>query len=256
MTVPEQLEPFLEKIVKIDKVEGVPKAVDSYMGGYPFVPDNGKDWDWPKTLENKPLIFVLQINFKDVPKDFGYPEIGLLQIFIDYTGYYGTDYRAGLKVILYDGEILKLESCSNPSDITPKDEDDYTIFCDDSPKKIEFREGYQIPPEQYIECSGAIYSNDSSELDGKAKELYELLVKNKVEIPEYLVSHSHQLGGEADWIQGSPLEEMQCDSSFILQIAEDDDLGFGDAGNMHVWGSLEKLCAGDVSDFQWEWACC
>lgn len=247
------LEPFLEKIVKIEKVEENPKSTDSYMGGYPFVASNKEGWEWPKTLEDKPLIFVLQINFKDAPKGYGYPESGLLQVFIDYEGYYGSDYKAGLKVIFYDEDFLKFDSLSSPLDITPKNDDDYSIFGDDGPKKIKFKEGYQISPELY---SDATWDDDTYAVDEKAKDLRELLTKTKLEIPEDLVSYNHQLGGTADWVQGSPLDEIQCDSSFMLQIVEDDEIGFGDAGNMHVWGSLEKLREGDVSDFQWEWACC
>jgi uncharacterized protein YwqG len=252
------LEPFLEKIVKIDRTKEAPaSAKDSYIGGYPFVPSNGQTWEWPRTEEGNPLVFIVQINFAEVPKGYGYPESGMLQVFVDLNDYYGT--REALRVVVYTAEELSVESVSKPSDVGPTVED-WTPFWEEySPRKIEFKESLQIPSELYRSAS---WSDDGEGLEGKEKELYDLFEKTDGDISEefqYLAEHHHQLGGEPLWVQGAVFESDEV-PTFMLQIdsdfANDDDfLMFGDAGNLHVFGDLEKLKAGDVSEFSWEWAC-
>ena len=249
MSIPAQLKPFLERIVKIENVEGLPGSKESYFGGYPFVPKNGDTWEWPVTEDGNPLAFIVQINFEDISKDFGYPEKGILQIFVDMDAY-EYDFEGGLKAIYYDEKTLALESTSKPTDAGPEI-DEATPFMDDYvPHKIVFRESYQIPPSLYFDAR-----NDDVEIMGKAKDLSDLIDEIGLDATDEFTNWNHHLGGQPFWVQYPPIEEGDPTPTFMLQIDTDDYMMFGDAGNMHVWGSLEKLQKGDFSDFQWEWAC-
>jgi uncharacterized protein YwqG len=254
------LESSLEKIVKIQKVEGDPKSTDSYMGGYPFVPSNNEDWEWPKAPDGDPLIFVIQINFKDVPKGYGYPESGLMQVFID-LGAYEYNYAGGLKIFYYKESELNLGSESSPSDSAPLIDDDDNIYFDNSAKRIELNEGLQIPPETYWDavvpetyCKTAPL-NLFDDLSEDSKRLHEIFTKYGNNIADDFAWYTHHLGGTPDWIQDTAFDVEEPIPTFILQIASDDDIMFGDAGNMQVFGSLEKLHEGDFTDFKWDWAC-
>jgi uncharacterized protein YwqG len=256
------LEPFLEKIVKIDRTKEAPaNAKESYIGGYPFVPNNGQNWEWPRTKDGNPLVFIVQINFKEVPKGFGYPEAGLFQVFVDLDDYDGT--RETLCVVVYTEEELSSESVSQPSDIGPTiDEDANPFWVEYSPRKITFKEGLQIPSDL---LSFAESRHEHPELipdfKEKVKNLHEVLLSSGGELPkdfDFLVENHHQLGGEPYWVQGDMLDIDQ-NPTFMLQIdsdyLDDDFLMFGDAGNLHIFGDLERLKEGDVSEFYWEWAC-
>jgi uncharacterized protein YwqG len=254
-----ELEPFLEKIVKIEKVEGTPAPTDSYMGGHPFVPNNDQSWEWPKAPDGDPMIFVIQINFKDAPKGYGYPESGLMQILID-LGAYEYNYDGGLGILYYSEDELSFGSKSSPADSVPVIDDD-SIYFDNSAKKIKLNAGYQIPPETYWDAivpeapSKALSSNLFDDISEDSKRLHEIFIEYGNNIADDFAWYSHQLGGTPDWIQDSAFDDSEPNPTFMLQINSDDDIMFGDAGNMQVFGSLDKLHEGDFTGFKWDWAC-
>lgn len=257
----QDLEPFLEKIVKIDRTKVIPTDPrSSYIGGYPFVPNNGQNWEWPRTKEGNSLVFIVQINFKDVPKGFGYPETGLFQVFVDLDDYDGA--REALCVTVYTEEELSSDSISQPYDIGPTiNEDANPFWVEYSPREITFNESLQLPPDLLL-FSESRYEHPELAPDFKKKveELHEVLSSNSGELPkdfDFLVENHHQLGGEPFWVQGDVLTIDQ-NPTFMLQIdsdyLDDEFVMFGDAGNLHIFGDLEKLRSGDVSEFFWEWA--
>lgn len=251
------LEPFLETVVKVARTDKAPtSATDSYFGGYPFVPSSTRGWKWPKTEEGKPFQFITQINFAEVPKGYGYPESGLLQVFVDLSILDADSMRngLGLTIFFYKEEELDLGGTSQPFDIGQSIEEDWRVFWEEySPKKIEFCERLQIQAMLY---RSATWSDAGRELEGKQKELYDLLEKSGGDISEdlaYLTKHHHHLGGQPLWIQHPMLEESEV-PTFMLQIYSDDEfLEFCDDGNMHIFGDLNKLKEDDVSEFFWNW---
>ena len=63
-------------------------AYQSKIGGTPYLPKNA---EYPYHAEKKhPLTLVAQINFSEVPPLPGFPERGILQVFVD-----GLDYGLG-----------------------------------------------------------------------------------------------------------------------------------------------------------------
>lgn len=250
----EVLKPFLEEIVKIEKVKGTPESTGSYMGGHPFVPSTDENWEWPKARNDEPMIFVIQINFEDVPKGYGYPENGLMQIFIDLNAYV-YDFNGGLEIVYYRKDELAQGSKSAPSDTVPLIDDQDTIHFDGSPKKIELNEGHQIPPETYW---AAFDFDESEENSEDVKKLHQIFAEHGKAVADDFFWSSHQLGGTPDWIQHPAFgadDDEEPTPTFMLQIDTDSDQMFGDAGNMQVFGSLEKLHEGDFTDFKWDWAC-
>ncbi|MEH6662505.1 MAG: YwqG family protein [Parasphingorhabdus sp.] len=78
-------------------------AHGSRIGGpAAFLPDA----HWPISKNGKPMIFLTQINFSEMPKLPDYPETGLLQIFVDDGDSFGLDYddylANGKKIIWHE----------------------------------------------------------------------------------------------------------------------------------------------------------
>jgi uncharacterized protein YwqG len=57
--------------------------------GLPYLP---KDAVYPLAIDGRPLVFLAQINFAELPQLAGYPETGLLQFFISDNDLYGLQF--------------------------------------------------------------------------------------------------------------------------------------------------------------------
>jgi uncharacterized protein YwqG len=242
------LEPFLEKIVKIEKVEGEPKSTDSYMGGHPFVPANGESWEWPTTNEDEPMAFIIQINFRDMPAGLGYPEHGIMQIFMDMDAA-DDELPDALRIFYYDEYTSSLESLTNPSDEGPE-LNEYNPLDGYSPKRVVFKKSLQIPKDLYYD---ARVDREESDLSKKARKLKKLLAKSEGELPkdlEYLADHSHQFGGVFSSDLEPPLNKKAAKASFMIRVVEDDEICFGDGVEMYVWGDLKAIAKNDFSKFK------
>ena len=78
-----------KRSIAMDFKEGETELTDSKLSGVPYLP---KDSQWPldkKTGEK--LVFMLQVNFSEVPKMENYPESGIMQIFIANDDISGID---------------------------------------------------------------------------------------------------------------------------------------------------------------------
>jgi hypothetical protein len=80
-------------------------AYQSKIGGTPYLPKNA---EYPYHAEKKhPLTLVAQINFAEVPPLPGFPERGILQVFVDGLDYgLGNDFenlseQAGWRIMYY-----------------------------------------------------------------------------------------------------------------------------------------------------------
>lgn len=88
--LPPQLKPFARKIaasklthVDVRPVIGPTTPWDSKLRGVPYYP---KDKPWPRDVDGRPLVMLVQLNFSEMPPLAGYPTEGILQIYIS-AGY-------------------------------------------------------------------------------------------------------------------------------------------------------------------------
>ena len=84
--LPPQLKPFARQIaasklahVDVRPVIGRTTPWDSKLRGVPYYP---KDKPWPRDVEGRPLVMLVQLNFSEMPPLAGYPAEGILQIYI------------------------------------------------------------------------------------------------------------------------------------------------------------------------------
>jgi len=91
--LPPQLKPFARQIaasklshLDVRPVIGPTAPWDSKLRGVPYYP---KDQPWPRDVDGRPLVMLVQINFAEMPALSGYPTEGILQIYIS-SGYNDT----------------------------------------------------------------------------------------------------------------------------------------------------------------------
>lgn len=76
--------------------------------------------EWPISKNGKPMIFLVQINFAEIPDLPDYPESGLLQIFVEDGDSFGLDYEDYLhngKKIIWHEDPEKASLIINPPDV-------------------------------------------------------------------------------------------------------------------------------------------
>jgi hypothetical protein len=66
--------------IRLRATRGETGERESKFGGKPFIP---KGFDYP-TIKGKPMVMIAQLNFAELPHLEGYPEEGLLQIYLEY----------------------------------------------------------------------------------------------------------------------------------------------------------------------------
>jgi uncharacterized protein YwqG len=83
--------------------EPVPDRPVSSIGGMPSLPSDG---DWPVDGKGKPLLFLAQLNFADLPKLDGYPTDGVMSFFVGADDLNGCDFpsrnQIGFRTLYFD----------------------------------------------------------------------------------------------------------------------------------------------------------
>jgi uncharacterized protein YwqG len=66
--------------VRLKATRGKTKAKDTKFGGKPYIP---KGFSYPR-INGEPMVLICQLNFAEIPHIDGYPESGLLQVYLEY----------------------------------------------------------------------------------------------------------------------------------------------------------------------------
>lgn len=242
--IPEILKPFEEFLKSTEKPavsitfeKGKTLPWESKCGGCPYLESVE---DYPRDTEGKPMMFLAQINFDDMPHLDGYPESGLMQFFIGDDDYLGLD--SGCKVIYlpeYTKDASKLLA-ENPF------EQDY---LERAPYRREGRMKF-TPNTMPIGTECAAFGDKfyKKVTDEEWDALYDVCYPQGCFV-----------GGYPLFVQNSP--EYYDSGEFdvvLLQLDCEDECGimFGDAGSCVFLISkddLEKRCFDNV---QYEWQCC
>ncbi|MDR0946575.1 MAG: DUF1963 domain-containing protein [Ruminococcus sp.] len=132
--------------VRLKAKRGKTKAKDTKFGGKPYMP---KGFSYPQ-INGEPMALICQLNFAEIPHLEGYPESGLLQIFleIDETAMFEPEsYK-----IFYHTDISGKNTYKNPFKSTKK--------VENSPKFADyFKEDYFhyfLSRHDYLENSGKL----------------------------------------------------------------------------------------------------
>lgn len=266
------LEPWASKfeatrreVVLVSLRVGEDSRWTSKIGGTPYL---RRGEMLPKSAKQQPLHLLVQINFSEVPPIKGFPEKGLLQIFIAADEYYGANFydklseeilaeQKNFRVVFHQEVITdaaKLEPLKlftavqslpfNPSKslrmkFTKTTE---TISVDDATFETKIGISYG----DLLETLAAKHSIDEEELEEA--------------LTEYLEPHAfaHKLGGYPSFTQSDP-RNADSTKQLLLQIASEDDdslgLLWGDLGVAGFFIEPQALMDRSFSSVVYHWDC-
>jgi len=221
-------------------------AYQSKIGGTPYLPKNA---EYPYHAEKKyPLTLVAQINFAEVPPLPGFPERGILQVFVD-----GLDYGLG-----YDFENLS--------------------------EQAGWRIMYypELLPESELQTDFSAYQaadSDCLPFSGEFPLIFQTASEEE-EDADFKTLEGHKIGGSPIFLQGDPFLECDEDADFddpatitcsdwrkyILLLQLDTDINekdrytgklmWGDSGVANFFITPEDLAKRDFSRVAFVFDCC
>ncbi len=239
---------------------------ESKLGGVPFIPEGG---EWPvNTKDGSKLYFLIQLNFEEMPHMEGYPEKGLLQVFIANDDLYGADFdneanQEGFRMLYYEDisnpmaeeEIVKM--------IPEPDEDEYLI-------PFESNDSYSI----YFKLRSVCVSINDYRFDDFYDSIKEELPKELVaeewfNLDDNILSELYKdkridavgsrIGGYPFFTQSDPREYNDDLKDYELLFQIDTHGGiimWGDSGVANFFIKKEDLANKDFSKVLYNWDCC
>ncbi len=249
MKLPDSLERYRPKIeatfrpcLAVTAGSTTPKPLASRVGGFPTLPEG---FSLPQNSQVRPLRFLAQINFEEMPALVGFPAQGLLQFYVADTTLYGVDYD---RPTVPDGfRLLYFKDLPRPpyADI----------------------EGLQLPepecfPIRGYQSVGLNFEPQSIPVSGADYRASSLGFENDDDSDTYwdcFPGEGHRLGGYPGFSQDDPRasrEELR-DYELLFQLDSDDALNlmWGDAGIANFFIQSEALRNADFSDVMYYWEC-
>ncbi|BFU26646.1 Domain of unknown function (DUF1963), putative [Entamoeba histolytica] len=248
-----------KKIVRFECSDKPASRYNSKLGGNPYLP---KGFEYPKDLStNKPLSFLMQINFEEFEALENYPTKGILQFYIlvDDSYNFGVNYeditnQEKFRVVYFES-IEKDETKLQEAPII-ENKIDGPIFtpCLLLPEKGEMG----ISPSCYqfnkiVDKYAMKYEIDDSEKDSLNEYLYEFLS----------VQDDIHIGGYSSFTQDDPrfydnkqLTETLLQIGSIFGGNNSNYIMWGDCGIANFFINPEDLKASNFTRVGYIWDCC
>ena len=233
---------------------------ESKLGGRPYTPAG---FAWPTDLtegfEERPLAFLGQVNFEELPPLEGFPRRGIVQFYISDGEHYGLDFerpnrQRGFRVVYHkDTEAPQADPGVEPGALLPvRGEFRLTFEAGVMPVTVSDYRFDKILLEAYNEAfPGERVGSVAGIPDERLARVDELL-----ELP------GHRVGGYPAFAQLDPRDyhaELQGHTALLLQIASEGEgeqaARWGDGGSCAFLIPPEKLAAGNFSDVLYHWEC-
>lgn len=231
---------------------------ESKVGGAPYAPAG---FEWPTDLtegfEARPLAFLAQLNFEEMPPLEGFPQRGILQFYISDGEHYGMDFeqparQRGFRVVFH-------ENADAPS-AGPSAEPGALL-----PVRGEFRMTFEAGR---MPVTASDYRFDKYLLEaynetfpGSRAESVERIPDERLEgLYERLECPGHRAGGYPSFTQLDPREyhaELKGHTTLLLQLASAEDgecsVRWGEGGTCVFLARPEDVAKGDFSNVLYHW---
>lgn len=198
----------------------------SAFGGGAWRPDGAP---WPQAADGRPMLFLAQINFADLPPLPEFPTAGLLQIFVEADGtFWGCDLDDPTQ-----NHRFVIEWHPEPSggalayNLYPRRETPFQIRADsEMPKRDASLFAHAVVPD----CPVGNWQLDDL-LEPLDDELAELVTELLLDAAPRAEDH-HAVGGHPRFTQWDIRfdEDLRAYDRVLLRIGTDDRIMFGDAG--------------------------
>ncbi len=270
-------------MVEITPYRGETTVFSSKFGGVPYFP---RDMEYPKVQEGefkgKPIRFLAQLNFAQIPHIEGFPTEGILQFYVGCEGHdvYGLDFDDPVKQntfrVIYHEKIVTDESLlCGQEDVPEFDEDDFPFEGEFALKFSEAvsrtvpMEDYQFDMyacEAYNRAFGrnvrTVYGADGS-IEADDPEFSDALFDGGIDVEDELMDQiccdGAHIGGYPFFTQTDPREYEESYRRFdtvLLQIDTDEEIMWGDSGVANFFIAAEDLAKKDFSRVLYNWDCC
>jgi uncharacterized protein YwqG len=228
-------------------------CIVSKVGGKPYIPTSE---EYPLDRSSKPMEFLGQINFKDLPEFGDYPTIGLLQFFIsleDWGINYEEPLNSDIKVIYH--KTMKEESQTEFKFLDKqRDERNSPIG------KNEFKMNFSKPKNE-VASSRDYRSYVKTGEDFKHYLEFDEFAEPRGEELEMAYwdtfsSFGHKIGGYADFAQQDPrFYKNQNYTELLFQFDSDSnaDILWGDNGIANFFIQKEDLKNKNFSNILYNW---
>ncbi len=250
----------------------------SKIAGFPYLP---KDYDYPKTPEGEDLYLLVQINFAEVPPLDGFPQQGILEIFIDKGGAYGAPPLSDPTDQSYFRILYFPEPDLNPDNLITNFDFLSTIW--DFETDTEFLNAalpfylypsYQPRREECFVLEFDLKAAPISIDDYQFKELigseaWDIIMDSPDEeiefIENYYLEVKHKLGGYPSFTQLDPRDGMvQNEDPYLLLLQIDSDgnalgkidIQWEDMGIANFFIKASDLKRLDFSSVIYNYDCC
>lgn len=217
------------------------KPWDSKLGGCPYLTEESQ---YPRDEEGRPMMFLAQINFEQMPPLPDFPQKGILQFYLLDDEIYGLEDGCCLRyipdVLMDESRLLR----ENPFRDYYENEEPFDNDC-----KMEFhpcKMFLSMESHEFTDhyCGDLAYTKLSEE---KQDALFDLCY-----------ACDSRVGGYPLFVQGAPCyyEDGSLDV-LLLQLDVDDTSGlmFGDGGNCNFFISREDLKNLNFERAEFDWQC-
>lgn len=249
MTIPDSLERYRPQIeatarpcLAVTAGAHSPRPLASRVGGFPTLPQG---FSLPQDSHVRPLRFLAQINFEEMPPLEGFPAKGLLQFYVADTTLYGLDYD---NPTVQDGfRVLYFKHLPEPP------------YADIEGLDLPAPECFPIRGEQSV---GLEFEAQSMPVSGADYRASLLGFENDDESDAYwdcFPGEGHRVGGYPGFSQDDPREKRADLRGYelLFQLDSDDamNLMWGDAGIANFFIKPEALRNADFSEVMYHWEC-
>lgn len=241
--------------IKINLLNQKPAKVDqSKFGGEPWWPS---DKQYPEGINGKPLIFLAQINFAEIPGGIEhYPKQGMLQFFIADDDLYGLEF---------------LDKNNNLENYLQKRKNFAVIYHPEiALNKHKARRNGKVSDMSPIVGASAIgfqkVNDIASPMDYRFAKITAHLGEGSDDIMDHAydqlaIAPDHKLGGYASFTQEDPRAYYGTNQNWLLLFQMDTDsndhidIMWGDAGIGNFFIKPDDLKNLDFSKVWYNWDC-
>ncbi|BDR58050.1 YwqG family protein [Xylocopilactobacillus apicola] len=225
----------------------------SKVGGVGYLPKSVK---YPTNTDGKPLSFLAQINFAEMPKLSPFPEQGILAFYIDiFDDLMGLNLDDPKDHSGY--QVFYFADSSEPSqDLTGifepyKNEELYEVV--ENEKRLSGTLSEIIPMGDFVEFTQSV-----------GKDFYGMMEDNlsdqQIDDLMDMVPIESAIGGYPFFTQTDPREYDQglannYNTLLFQLVSDDDNVMWGDSGVANFFINQEKLQNLDFSDVMYNWDC-
>ena len=231
----------------------------SKVGGRPYLAPGEA---LPRGGDGRPLFLLAQVDFAQVPPLPGYPDSGLLQVFIADDDLYGANFDQGQGVaaqsvqrdfrVVYRPAPLRPMAADAPAADATGDES--LPFDPRKPRRMRFTAGSETVSGDDVHFPG-IAGADPYALAQRYAQAHRLEEDEVAEaLAEALRRPGHKLGGYPFFTQADP-RKRDDPHVLLLQLDTDGDMMWGDSGVANFFIRPDDLARRDFSRVVYNWDC-